>query len=59
VTPTTEHHWGANSSVILSVLGSEGDRYLPLGSGYQTDESVGSAESFRTCYEGEHRGSES
>jgi hypothetical protein len=27
----------------------------PLGSGYESDESVGSVESFRTCYEGDHR----
>lgn len=27
----------------------------PLGSGYETDESASSAESFRTCHESEHR----
>lgn len=42
-------------------LGSEEDHRSsdpdmpPLGSGYETDESAGSVESFRTCYEGEHR----
>lgn len=48
-----------HSGVVLSVLGSEGDRYLSLTSGYETDESASSFESFRTCCEGEHRVSES
>ena len=46
---------------VLLTLGSEEDHHssnqglLPPNSGYETDESASSVESFRTCYDGEHR----
>lgn len=51
----------AHVDTVPLTLGSEKDHnppdpdMPPLGSGYETDESASSAESFRTCQEGEHR----
>lgn len=51
---------GAHLGAVPLTLSSEdhhsSDLGMPsLGSGYETDESVSSIESFRTCYEGDHR----